>query len=173
MNNIHRPQWASSDLLRAYYDDEWGFPVRDSAAVYERIVLEGFQAGLSWETVLRKREALREAFAHFEPRTVAAFTDDDVARLLADPRLIRNEKKIRAAMTNAQAVVRMEDAGESLAELVWSFAPDDSYGEGPQASRSPESLALAKELKRRGFTFVGPVTMFALMQAIGIYAHRL
>lgn len=173
MNQI-RPSWANtSDLLRDYYDQEWGFPVTDSAEIFERIVLEGFQSGLSWETVLRKRPAFRQAFAGFDPGVVAAFTEDDVERLLVDPAIIRNERKIRAAITNAKATVALEEAGQSLTELVWSFAPDDPYGEGPDAGRSPKSAELAKELKRLGFTFVGPVTMFALMQAIGMYDHRL
>lgn len=169
-----RPAWAdTSDLLRAYYDEEWGFPITDTPGVYERIVLEGFQSGLSWETILRKRPAFREAFAGFDPRLVAQFDDSDVATLLENANIIRNERKIRAAITNAHATVQMEDNGQSLAELVWSFAPEDSYGEGPQASQSEESAALAAELKRHGFVFVGPVTMFALMQAIGLYDHRL
>ncbi len=169
-----RPAWAQkSALLCQYYDEEWGFPVTDSTAIYERIVLEGFQSGLSWETVLRKRPAFRQAFAQFNPNVVAAFTDEDVARLLNNPDIIRNERKIRAAITNAQATTALAADGVGLAELVWSFAPEDSYGEGPDASYSAESVALARELKRRGFTFVGPVTMFALMQAIGIYDHRL
>lgn len=174
MSQITRPEWANtSDLLREYYDSEWGFVVADSTAIFEQLVLEGFQSGLSWETVLKKRPAFRLAFDGFDPHVVAAYTDSDVARLLEDCAIIRNERKIRAAITNARATVALEEAGMSLAELVWSFAPDDSYGEGPTAGRSRESEALAAELKRRGFTFVGPVTIFALMQAIGMYNHRL
>lgn len=173
MNQI-RPAWANtSDLLRQYYDEEWGFPITDSAGIFERIVLESFQSGLSWETVLRKRPAFREAFAGFDPNAVAAFNDDDVARLLSNPAIIRNERKIRAAITNAQATLALEESGRPLSTLVWSFAPEDAYGAGPDAGSSPESAALARELKAAGFTFVGPVTMFALMQAIGMYDHRL
>lgn len=174
MNDIKRPDWAnSSDLLRDYYDEEWGFVVSDTRDIYERIVLESFQSGLSWETVLKKRPAFREAFDNFDPAAVAAYTDEDVARLLDNPAIIRNERKIRAAIANAKATVGLEKSGVSLADLVWSYAPDDPIGEGPEASQSAESKALAKALKERGFTFVGPVTMFALMQAIGIYEHRL
>ncbi|NLW14603.1 MAG: DNA-3-methyladenine glycosylase I [Trueperella sp.] len=174
MCDITRPDWAnSSDLLRDYYDNEWGAIVSDTPGIYERIVLEGFQSGLSWEIVLKKRPAFREAFDGFDQAKIAMYTDDDVARLLDNPEIIRNEKKIRAAITNARATVALESAGVSLAGLVWSFAPEDPIGPGPDAGRSAESTALAHELKRHGFTFVGPVTMFALMQAIGIYEHRL
>lgn len=169
-----RPAWAErNELLRTYYDSEWGFPVRDAAGVYERIALEGFQAGLAWEPVLRKRPALREAFAGFDPALVARFGDDDVARLLGDPRLIRNERKIRAALTNARATVALTAAGEDLGALVWSFRPaDPTAGAEVTPSRSPESEALSVELKRRGFVFVGPVTLYALMEAIGVLEHR-
>ena len=172
-----RPAWAEgSDLLRDYYDTEWGFPVRDARGVFERIVLEGFQSGLSWATVLRKRPAFREAFASFEPARVAAFDESDVERLMNDAGIIRNRRKIEAAITNARAVLALEAEGVDLGELVWSFEPD-AAGPAREALRpetsSPESLALSKELKRRGFTFVGPVTMYALMEAIGIIDHRL
>lgn len=172
-----RPEWAEgSDLLRDYYDTEWGFPVRDARGVFERIVLEGFQSGLSWSTVLRKRPAFRAAFAGFDPAVVAAFDERDVERLMGDSGIIRNRRKIEAAITNARAVLALEADGVDLGELVWSFEPDaastarDSLR--PETT-SPESLALSKELKRRGFTFVGPVTMYALMEAIGIIDHRL
>ena len=170
-----RPAWAEANqLMRDYYDFEWGMPVTDDAGVYERIVLEGFQSGLSWETVLRKRPAFREAFAGFDPAKVAAFTDDDVERLLADPGIIRNGRKIRSAITNAQATVALQESGASLAEIVWAHAPaDPCETTDVMPSRSPESEALSKDLKSRGFVFVGPVTMYALMQAIGIYQHRL
>ncbi len=172
-----RPAWAEgSDLLRDYYDTEWGFPVRDARVVFERIVLEGFQSGLSWATVLRKRPAFREAFASFEPARVAAFDESDVERLMNDAGIIRNRRKIEAAITNARAVLALEAEGVDLGELVWSFEPD-AAGPAREALRpetsSPESLALSKELKRRGFTFVGPVTMYALMEAIAIIDHRL
>lgn len=154
-----------------YFDHEWGNPVRDDAGVYERIVLEGFQSGLSWETVLRKRPAFRAAFADFDPDAVARFTEADVERLMADAGIIRNRRKIEAAITNARATVALREAGESLAELVWSYRPEDPRAYAGEAT-CPESVALSKALKKRGFAFVGPVTMFALMQAIGILEHR-
>jgi DNA-3-methyladenine glycosylase I len=160
--------------MRDYYDNEWGFPIRDATGVYERLVLEGFQSGLSWATVLRKRPAFRAAFAGFEPAKVAAFDEDDVARFMSDPGIIRNVQKIRAAITNAKATVALAAEGGDLGELLWSFRPDDPTA--PSAgypSQSAESVALSKELKRRGFTFVGPVTMYAAMEAMGVIEHRL
>lgn len=172
MTTDPRPAWAQTDpLLGEYYDKEWGSPVTTSHGIYERLVLEGFQSGLSWLTVLKKRPAFREVFADFDPATVAEFGEDDVARLMNDARIIRNERKICAAINNAQKVVDMEASGESFAEFVLSFAPDDPLAEG-DATQSAESVSLSKALKKRGFTFVGPVTMFALMQAIGMYNHR-
>lgn len=170
----NRPAWAeSNDVMRAYYDDEWGFPVTDAAGVYERIVLEGFQSGLSWETILRKRPAFREAFRGFDPDAVAAFGDDDVERLLADAGIVRNRRKIDAAITNARATVALASDGVDLGELVWSFRPADPTVQSTESpSQSAESAALSAELKRRGFVFVGPVTMYALMQAIGVLQHR-
>ena len=170
-DGLRRPPWAARDpLLREYYDTEWGMPVRDEAGLYERLVLEGFQSGLSWVTILRKRPAFREAFAGFDPDAVAAFGEDDIARLMADARIVRNRRKIDAAIANARAVVALRSEG-GLVDLVWSYRPERTpeprtMDEVP--SRSPESEALAKELKRRGFSFVGPVTIFALMEAIGV-----
>ena len=177
-DGLVRPTWASHDeLLRTYYDTEWGLPVHDEAGVFERLVLEGFQAGLSWRTVLAKREAFREAFEGFIPDRVAAFTTDDVDRLERAPGIIRNRRKIEAAISNAHATVTMRSTGDSshgpahLGELVWSYRPTRdplprSQGEVP--TQLPESVALAKDLKARGFRFVGPTTMLALMAAIGI-----
>jgi DNA-3-methyladenine glycosylase I len=169
-----RPLWAARDpLLQAYYDTEWGMPIRDEQGVFERLSLEGFQSGLSWATILRKRPAFREAFAGFDPDAIAAFGDADVERLMADAGIVRNRAKILATIGNARATVALRGAvdGGGLAELVWSFRPAEtpaprSYAEVP--SSSPESVALSKELKRRGFRFVGPTTMFALMEALGI-----
>ena len=177
-DGLVRPSWASHDeLLRSYYDTEWGLPVHDEAGVFERLVLEGFQAGLSWRTVLAKREAFRQAFDGFVPDRVATFTSDDVDRLVNTPGLIRNRRKIEAAIDNARATVEMRSSGDSshrpahLGELVWSYRPTRdplprSQGEVP--TQLPESVALAKDLKARGFRFVGPTTMLALMAAIGI-----
>lgn len=169
-----RPAWAeTSDLLRDYYDTEWGYPVRDTPGVYERLVLEGFQSGLSWATILRKRPAFRAAFGGFDPAVVAGFGDAEVTRLMADPGIVRNRRKIEAAITNARATLALADAGDDLATLVWSFRPEDPHATSTaEPAQSAESLALSRELKRRGFTFVGPVTMYALMQAIGILEHR-
>ncbi|WP_314732511.1 DNA-3-methyladenine glycosylase I [Microbacterium sp. Marseille-Q6965] len=170
-DGLARPVWASRDpLLRAYYDTEWGMPVRDERGLFERLSLEAFQSGLSWATILRKREAFREVFRQFDPDAVAAFGEDDVERLLADARIIRNRAKILATVGNARATVALRDDG-GLAELIWSYRPAEtpapaSYADIP--SSSPESVALSRELKRRGFRFVGPTTMFALMEAVGI-----
>lgn len=170
---MKRPAWAlANDLLRDYYDHEWGRPVRDTPGVFEQIALECFQAGLSWSTILAKRSAFRSAFAGFDPASVAAFTDDDVARLMTDVGIIRNQRKIRAVITNARATVAMTEAGDDLADLVWSFRPADPRA-GAGLTSSDESAALSAELKRRGFMLVGPVTAFATMQAIGVLDHRL
>ena len=170
-DGLARPVWASTDpLLREYYDTEWGLPVRDEHGLYERISLEAFQAGLSWVTILRKRPAFRAAFADFNPDTVAAFTEDDVERLLQDPGIVRNRLKIRAAVTNAQATIALRDEG-GLVDFVWQFQPSSTpapltYADVP--TQSPESVALSKSLRKKGFAFVGPTTMFALMEAIGM-----
>lgn len=174
-DGLARTPWAEGDpLLREYYDSEWGMPVRDEQGVYERICLEGFQAGLSWLTILRKRPAFREAFSGFDPDRVATFTEDDVARLLGEAGIVRNRRKIEATITNARATVRLrtaEDVEGGLPGLVWSFRPartpaPRTMTEVPTVSE--ESVALSRELRRRGFAFVGPTTMFALMEAIGI-----
>jgi len=170
-DGLGRPPWAARDpLLREYYDTEWGMPVTDETGVFERLSLEAFQAGLSWATILRKRPAFREAFAGFGPDRVAAFGEDDVGRLLGDDRIVRNEAKIRATIRNAAATVNLRGEG-GLARLVWSFRPEATPAPVRSAdipTASPESAALSRELKRRGFRFVGPTTMFALMEAIGI-----
>jgi len=170
-DGLARPVWASVDpMLREYYDTEWGMPVRDERGLFERLSLEAFQSGLSWATILRKRPAFRAAFGEFDPDTVAAYDDRDVARLMADPGIVRNRRKIEATITNARATVALRDEG-GLVDLVWSFKPAQtptpaSYDEVP--TRSPESEALSKALRRKGFTFVGPTTMYALMEAVGI-----
>jgi DNA-3-methyladenine glycosylase I len=170
-DGLARPAWAAVDpLLRNYYDTEWGLPVRDEQGLYERISLEAFQAGLSWVTILRKRPAFRAAFAGFHPETVAAFTEADVERLLQDTGIVRNRLKIRAAITNARATLDLRHDG-GLADFVWSFRPETtpepmSLDQIP--TTSPESIALSKALRKRGFAFVGPTTMYALMEAIGM-----
>ena len=167
---------ASTPEYAAYHDEEWGRPVRDDRGMYERLCLEAFQSGLSWLTILRKREAFRAAFAGFDPAAVAAFGDDDVARLMADAGIVRNRAKIDAAIANAKAVAAMEREGESLAELLWSFAPGERPAPRTPAdvpAVTPESTAMAKELKRRGFRFVGPTTAYALMQACGLVNDHL
>ena len=170
-DGLARPAWAATDpLLREYYDTEWGMPVRDERGLFERISLEAFQSGLSWVTILRKREAFRAAFAGFDPDAVAAFDEDDVERLLGDAGIVRNRAKILATITNAKATVALREDG-GLVDFVWSFQPDvtpqpTEHSEIPTSSA--ESVALSKALRARGFAFVGPTTMFALMEAIGM-----
>jgi DNA-3-methyladenine glycosylase I len=170
-DGLLRPLWASTDpLMRDYYDTEWGMPVRDERGMFERLTLEAFQSGLSWATILRKRPAFREAFDGFDPDLVAAYGGQEVERLVADAGIVRNRRKIEATIVNARATVALRPDG-GLVELVWSFRPAAtptpmSYDEVPTSS--PESLALSKALRSRGFTFVGPTTMYALMEAVGI-----
>ena len=172
-DGLARPAWASVDpMLQTYYDTEWGMPVREERGLFERLSLEAFQSGLSWATILRKRQAFRDAFAGFDPDAVAAFDDADRARLMGDAGIVRNRAKIDATITNARATVALRDhADGDLARLIWSFQPDRTpeprtLAEVP--TRSPESGALSMALKRHGFTFVGPTTMYALMEAVGI-----
>lgn len=170
-DGLARPPWASVDpLLREYYDTEWGMPVRDEHGLFERISLEAFQSGLSWATILRKRPAFRLAFSGFDPDAVAGFGEADVERLLGDVGIVRNRAKILATITNAAATVELRgDVG--LVDFVWSFQPDSTPAPGPgvpMITQSPESLALSKALRKRGFVFVGPTTMYALMEAIGM-----
>lgn len=170
-DGLARPTWAATDpLLMEYYDTEWGMPVRDEHGVYERICLEGFQSGLSWATILRKRPAFRTAFADFDPDVVAGFGDDDVERLMGNAGIVRNRMKIRATIQNARATIALRDEG-GLADFVWSFQPAQTprpldHSQVPTVSQ--ESTALSKALRKKGFAFVGPTTMFALMEAIGM-----
>ncbi|MFF3002517.1 DNA-3-methyladenine glycosylase I [Kitasatospora sp. NPDC057940] len=170
-DGLARPAWAGTDpLLREYYDTEWGMPVRDERGLYERISLEAFQAGLSWATILRKRPAFRAAFDDFDPDRVAGYGDTDVERLMADAGIVRNRAKILAAVANARATVRLREHG-GLPDFVWGFKPLDTprprtFAEIPTSS--PASQALSKALRAQGFAFVGPITMHALMEAIGI-----
>ncbi|MFD0396849.1 DNA-3-methyladenine glycosylase I [Kitasatospora sp. NPDC127121] len=170
-DGLARPAWAGTDpMLRQYYDTEWGMPVRDERGLYERISLEAFQAGLSWATILRKRPAFRAAFDDFDPDRVAGYGDTDVERLMADAGIVRNRAKILAAVANARATIRLREHG-GLTDFVWGFKPLDTprprtFAEIP--TTSPESQALSKALRAQGFAFVGPITMHALMEAIGI-----
>jgi DNA-3-methyladenine glycosylase I len=174
-----RCSWAlgTADFID-YHDSEWGRPLHGDAELFERLTLEAFQSGLSWLTILRKRENFRKAFDGFEIERVAAYGDDDVARLLEDAGIIRNRRKIDAAITNAQAARELHSQGESLDELVWGFAPDPESRPAPKTwseipSITEDSTALAKELKRRGFVFVGPTTAYATMQAAGLVNDHL
>ena len=173
---IDRSRLSPEDfvLYRDYHDTEWGRPLRDSAALFERISLEAFQSGLSWLIILRKRDNFRAAFDGFDVERVARYTERDVDRLLADPGIVRNRSKIEATISNARATADLTDAGGDLAVLLWSFAPADGATRPRPADLSgvaavtAESTAMAKELKRRGFRFVGPTTAYALMQATGM-----
>jgi DNA-3-methyladenine glycosylase I len=170
--------WAlSAPEYVGYHDQEWGRPLHGENELFERLTLEAFQSGLSWLTILRKRENFRRAFDGFEIEKVAGYDDGDVERLLGDPGIVRNRRKIDATITNAKAARELHAAGETLDDLVWSFAPKPPQPApgsiGDLAATTPESTALAKELKRRGFVFVGPTTTYATMQAIGLVNDHL
>ena len=167
------PWGLSAPEYVAYHDQEWGRPVRGETAIFERLCLEGFQSGLSWLTILRKRENFRAAFAGFDLNTVAAFGDADVARLMADAGIVRNRAKINAALVNARAALGLPDG---LSALVWKYAGEPAAAPRTLAdvpATTPESKALSAELKRHGFTFTGPVTAYATMQACGIVNDHL
>ena len=153
----------------AYHDEEWGVPTRDDHALFELLTLEGAQAGLSWSTILRKREGYRRAFAGFDPAAVARFGDADVERLLADTGIVRNRLKVESTVANARAVLELD---VPLPELLWSFVGEQRVNAWPTVAaipaETPESKAMSKELKRRGFRFVGPTVCYALMQAAGL-----
>ena len=173
--------WAAGDpLYRPYHDDEWGHPVDDDTRLFEKLCLEGFQSGLSWLTILRKRDNFRRAFDGFDPRTVARYNDADVDRLLGDAGIVRHRGKILATITNARRYLDLADEAGSLAAYLWTFEPD------PEArpkrvdratlmtlATTPESTALSKDLRRRGWAFVGPTTVYAAMQAMGIVNDHL
>lgn len=170
MKEIRRCAWAESDpLLRAYHDEEWGVPEHDSRALWELLMLEGFQAGLAWITVLRKREAFRTAFRSFDPAKVARFKEADIARLMQNPGIIRARAKIEATIGGARAWLEMKDAGIDFSTWVWELAGGKPIqNTGPVPAQSPLSVTFSKELKGRGFKFVGPVIVYAWMQAAGI-----
>ena len=167
-DGVVRCAWGdSTPEYRVYHDTEWGRPVHDDRRLFEKLCLEGFQSGLSWLTILRKREAFRRAFADFEFERVARYTERDVERLLGDASIIRHRGKIEATVNNAARAVELVEAEGSISAFVWRFEPDPA-GHPSRQSESAESRALAKELKRRGWRFVGPTTVYAFMQAMGL-----
>ncbi len=171
MAELSRCAWAEGDpLMQAYHDEEWGVPERDPRALWEKLMLDGFQAGLAWITVLRKRDAFREAFKDFDPDKVARFKERDVERLLGDAGIIRSRAKIDSTIKGAQVFCEMRDAGEDFADFCWSFSDGEVVkGDGTELlAKTPLSEEVSKELKRRGFKFVGPVIVYAWMQAVGI-----
>jgi DNA-3-methyladenine glycosylase I len=169
-----RCEWAGTDeRMVRYHDEEWGTPSRDDAHLFEMLTLEGAQAGLSWSTILHKREGYRRAFAGFDPATVARFRSTAVQRLMADPGIVRNRLKIESTLDNARRIVEIRGEGGSFAEYVWSFVGDTPIVNGWRAlrdipSETPESKEMSKALKRRGFRFVGPTVCYAFMQAVGM-----
>jgi DNA-3-methyladenine glycosylase I len=171
MAELTRCAWAeSTPLMQAYHDEEWGLPERDPRALWEKLMLDGFQAGLAWITVLRKREAFRAAFKDFDPDKVAAFGEKDVERLLGDAGIIRSRAKIESTIKGARIFCAMRDAGEDFADFTWSFTDGEVLrGDGIEIpAKTPLSEEVSKELKRRGFKFVGPTIVYAWMQAVGI-----
>ena len=177
-DGVRRCAWGGSTPdYAAYHDDEWGRPVVDDVRLLEKLCLEGFQSGLSWLTILRKRQGFRRAFAGFEPEVVARFGEPDIQRLLGDSGIVRHRGKIEASIANARATLEVQQVHGSLAKLLWSYEP---RGRRPAPrtlldlpSATPESTALAKELKRFGFRFLGPTTVYASMQAMGIVNDHL
>jgi DNA-3-methyladenine glycosylase I len=167
---IHRCPWAESDpLLQTYHDTEWGVPEHDSRALWEMLMLEGFQAGLSWSVILRKRAAFRRAFKNFMPQKVARFGELDIARLLQDEGIVRSRAKIEATIGGARAYLAMRAAGEDFSTFVWTLAGGKPLRRrGARVTTSPLSVQLSKALKQRGFKFVGPVIVYAWLQAVGI-----
>ncbi len=178
--NIPRCAWAGNDpAMVAYHDEEWGVPCHDDRALFERLLLEGFQAGLSWSTILRKRVNFRRAFDNFDPERVAGYTDADVARLMADPGIVRNRLKVAGAVRNARAFLAVQQEAGSFDSYVWRFVGGSSlqhpegYTMATIPARTPESDALSADLKRRDFTFVGPTICYAFMQSTGMVDDHL
>jgi DNA-3-methyladenine glycosylase I len=175
-DGVRRCSWSGLDAeYQRYHDEEWGRPLRGDRELFEKISLEGFQSGLSWITILRRREAFRSAFRGFEPPVVARMDDDDVIRLMGDASIIRNRRKIEATIANARAVLALD---EPLTSIVWRFAPEPGHRPRPRSweevpATTAESTALSAELKARGFRFVGPTTMYALMQSGGLVDDHL
>ena len=168
--------WPGDDTqYQQYHDAEWGRPLVESRALFEKICLEGFQSGLSWLTILRKRENFRSAFQSFDHAVIAQFGEDDISELMSNAGIVRHRGKIEAVITNARCLLEMEEQGISLNDFLWSFAPRVPFGrtgiaggEYPIASQSPEATQLSKDLKRRGWKFVGPTTMYSMMQSVGM-----
>jgi DNA-3-methyladenine glycosylase I len=172
-DGFQRCPWGADPAMLEYHDHEWGHVLRGDVALYERMSLEAFQSGLSWAIILRKREGFRTAFGGFDPEVVARYGPDDIDRLLADAGIVRNRLKIEATIHNARTLVELDT---SFSDLLWSFAPDNRPAPQRLAdvpATTPESIAMAKELKRRGFRFVGPTTAYALMQATGMVNDHL
>ena len=167
---VHRCAWADNDpLMSAYHDNEWGRPEHDSRALWEALMLDGFQAGLSWLTILRKREAFRKAFHNFDPKKVARMGEADIARLLQNEGIIRSRAKIEATINGARIYNAMADAGEDFSTWVWKMAGGKPIqNRGPVPAKTPLSEEISAALKKRGFKFVGPVIVYAWMQAVGI-----
>jgi DNA-3-methyladenine glycosylase I len=167
--SVHRCSWAEGDsLMREYHDTEWGVPERDSRALWEALVLDGFQAGLSWITILRKREAFREEFRGFDPRLVSELGEKDIARALANSGIVRSRAKIEATVANARAFLKMEADGEHFSSFAWSFVGEPAKIRGDVPAKTPLSETISIALKKRGFKFVGPTTVYAWMQATGL-----
>ena len=179
MPDTYRCNWPGADpLMIAYHDLEWGTPLWDGRKLFEFLILEGAQAGLSWQTILRKREGYRRAFADFDPARIAQYGDVEVARLLANPDIVRNRQKVNAAIGNSQALLALEREGNNFTEFIWSFVNGRPKNNNRTSledtpSTSPESEAMSKELRRRGFRFVGPTICYAFMQAAGLVNDHL
>jgi DNA-3-methyladenine glycosylase I len=165
-----RCSWAGSDpQMVAYHDEEWGVPEYDSRALWEKLMLDGFQAGLSWSIILRKRDAFRKAFKNFDPKKIAKFDEACIARLLQDQGIVRSRAKIEATIGGARAYLKMKAEGEDFSAFVWGMAGGQAIqGAGPVPASTPLSEEISKALKKRGFKFVGPVIVYAWMQAVGI-----
>ena len=176
-DGLARCWWAdSTPEYRAYHDAEWGFPVADDRRLFEKLCLEGFQAGLSWLTILRKREAFREVFANFDFKIVAGFGDDKFAELMADTRIVRNRAKIEATINNAARAIELIESEGSLAHFLWGYEAASGAASLTRSDlpvTTPESSALAKEFKRRGWRFLGPTTVYAFMEAMGLVNDHL
>jgi DNA-3-methyladenine glycosylase I len=169
-NTIHRCSWAGNDpLMQAYHDEEWGVPEYDSRALWEKLMLDGFQAGLSWLIILRKRDAFRKAFRNFDPKKVARMDESDIARLLENEGIVRSRAKIEATIAGARIYVAMADAGEDFATYIWKMVGGKPIqNRGPVPAKTPLSEEISAALKKRGFKFCGPVIVYAWMQATGI-----